>query len=150
MKEEEIVKWIQEEVCPSLLPFPGPRSVVVMDEGMWKDLSERGRKKIHFMIRMRGALIFFPSLLSFDCMFEHLWRAMGDKLGAGKEGLLKGIEMRELLRVLKSIRVSSRVCMEVVFGGHCKACEGGKGKEREDKEKEQEENCEWEGGEEEK
>jgi transposase len=121
IKMEEVMLWIQDDLCPLLNPFPGPRSIVVMDNMP----SHRTRQlRLKSLINARGAVLIWNPPRSPDLNpIEKLWDITTisatrriHELAAGVHGASRRFGWGDLIFCLQESRMSTQ-CYASCFEG---------------------------------
>jgi hypothetical protein len=121
IKMDDVHKWIEEDLCPLLNPFPGPRSIVVMDNMPSHRSTEERIKKA---INNRGAILLWNPPRSPDLNpIEKLWCVTTSsatrriaELAAGVHGASRRFAWGDLIFCLQEARMSTH-CYQTCFDG---------------------------------
>lgn len=109
----QILRWFKYDLSPLLTPFPGPRSIVVLDN---MPTHRKHRRRLERWARQRGAFLVWnppqspdlnPIEKLWDVILAHVKRRIVE-LGAGMHGASRKFGVGDLMMCLIKARLSLR------------------------------------------
>jgi transposase len=121
IKINEVMLWIENDLCPLLNPFPGPRSIVVFDN---MPSHRTSQLRLKSLINAKGAVLIWNPPRSPDLNpIEKLWDVTTKsatrrihELAAGVHGASRRFGWGDLIFCLQEARMSTH-CYSTCFEG---------------------------------